>query len=88
MPEPVAPGELAHQGMLSPVPSPAAFLPFFPLGRRFKLCDVAVFVSQTRRREMGRKLDLSKLTDEEARHVWEVVRRDFDLRKKEEERLE
>nr|XP_047914536.1 melanophilin isoform X4 [Anser cygnoides] len=37
---------------------------------------------------MGRKLDLSKLTDEEARHVWEVVRRDFDLRKKEEERLE
>nr|XP_014122472.1 melanophilin isoform X3 [Zonotrichia albicollis] len=38
--------------------------------------------------EMGRKLDLSKLTDEEAKHVWEVVRRDFDLRKKEEERLE
>ncbi|XP_035187632.1 melanophilin isoform X2 [Oxyura jamaicensis] len=37
---------------------------------------------------MGRKLDLSKLTDEEARHVWEVVQRDFDLRKKEEERLE
>ncbi|XP_042678359.1 melanophilin isoform X6 [Centrocercus urophasianus] len=37
---------------------------------------------------MGRKLDLSKLTDEEAKHVWEVVQRDFDLRKKEEERLE
>ncbi|XP_058521154.1 melanophilin [Ochotona princeps] len=37
---------------------------------------------------MGRKLDLSKLTDEEARHVWEVVQRDFDLRRKEEERLE
>nr|ACD14079.1 melanophilin transcript variant 3 [Coturnix japonica] len=37
---------------------------------------------------MGRKLDLSKLTDEEAKHVWEVVRRDFNLRKKEEERLE
>uniref|UniRef100_A0A6I8NYD1 Melanophilin n=1 Tax=Ornithorhynchus anatinus TaxID=9258 RepID=A0A6I8NYD1_ORNAN len=37
---------------------------------------------------MGRKLDLSKLTDEEARHVWEVVQRDFDLRKKEEARLE
>ncbi|XP_010014021.1 PREDICTED: melanophilin [Nestor notabilis] len=36
---------------------------------------------------MGRKLDLSKLTDEEAKHVWEVVQRDFDLRKKEEERL-
>ncbi|XP_064289611.1 melanophilin isoform X3 [Passer domesticus] len=42
----------------------------------------------TGRREMGRKLDLSKLTDEEAKHVWEVVQRDFDLRKKEEERLE
>uniref|UniRef100_A0A8D0F8A3 Melanophilin n=1 Tax=Strix occidentalis caurina TaxID=311401 RepID=A0A8D0F8A3_STROC len=37
---------------------------------------------------MGRKLDLSKLTDEEAKHVWEVIQRDFDLRKKEEERLE
>ncbi|XP_013921930.1 PREDICTED: melanophilin [Thamnophis sirtalis] len=37
---------------------------------------------------MGKKLDLSKLTDEEVKHVWEVVQRDFDLRKKEEERLE
>uniref|UniRef100_A0A5F9D3B8 Melanophilin n=1 Tax=Oryctolagus cuniculus TaxID=9986 RepID=A0A5F9D3B8_RABIT len=37
---------------------------------------------------MGRKLDLSKLTDDEARHVWEVVQRDFDLRRKEEERLQ
>ncbi|XP_066883323.1 melanophilin isoform X2 [Kogia breviceps] len=37
---------------------------------------------------MGKKLDLSALTDEEARHVWEVVQRDFDLRRKEEERLE
>ncbi|XP_069052453.1 melanophilin isoform X3 [Lepisosteus oculatus] len=36
---------------------------------------------------MGKKLDLSKLTDEEAKHVWEVIQRDFDLRKKEEERL-
>ncbi|XP_033990613.1 melanophilin isoform X4 [Trematomus bernacchii] len=35
----------------------------------------------------GKKLDLSKLTDQEARHVWEVVQRDFDLRKKEEDRL-
>ncbi|KAL6101135.1 mlph [Pungitius sinensis] len=35
----------------------------------------------------GTKLDLSKLTDEEAKHVWEVVQRDFDLRKKEENRL-
>ncbi|KAG8124600.1 hypothetical protein E2320_019922 [Naja naja] len=34
---------------------------------------------------MGKKLDLSRLTDEEAKHVWEVVQRDFDLRKKEEE---
>ncbi|XP_006760531.1 PREDICTED: melanophilin isoform X3 [Myotis davidii] len=37
---------------------------------------------------MGKKLDLSKLTDEEARHVWEVVQRDFELRRREEERLE
>ncbi|XP_073489741.1 melanophilin isoform X5 [Aquarana catesbeiana] len=37
---------------------------------------------------MGRKLDLSKLSDEEAKHVWEVVQRDISLRKKEEERLE
>ncbi|XP_072253721.1 melanophilin [Leuresthes tenuis] len=35
----------------------------------------------------GKKLDLSKLTDEEAKHVWDVVQRDFDLRKKEDERL-
>ncbi|KAF7462192.1 hypothetical protein GHT09_013061 [Marmota monax] len=37
---------------------------------------------------MGRKLDLSKLTDEEAEHIWEVVQRDFDLRRREDERLE
>ncbi|XP_068101438.1 melanophilin isoform X4 [Hyperolius riggenbachi] len=37
---------------------------------------------------MGRKLDLSKLSDEEAKHVWEVVQRDISLRKKEEERME
>uniref|UniRef100_A0A3Q1GAE6 RabBD domain-containing protein n=1 Tax=Acanthochromis polyacanthus TaxID=80966 RepID=A0A3Q1GAE6_9TELE len=36
----------------------------------------------------AKKLDLSKLTDEEAKHVWEVVLRDFNLRKKEEDRLE
>lgn len=35
----------------------------------------------------GNKLDLSKLTDAEAEHVWAVVQRDFDLRKKEEDRL-
>ncbi|XP_029981130.1 melanophilin-like isoform X2 [Sphaeramia orbicularis] len=35
----------------------------------------------------GKKLDLSKLTDEEAKHVWGVIQRDFDLRKKEEDRL-
>ncbi|XP_015224729.1 PREDICTED: melanophilin-like isoform X2 [Cyprinodon variegatus] len=39
------------------------------------------------RRNMERKLDLSRLTDEEAKHVWEVIQRDFNLRKKEEERL-
>ncbi|KAM4697339.1 melanophilin isoform 3-T3 [Rhinophrynus dorsalis] len=37
---------------------------------------------------MGRKLDLSKLSDEEAKHVWEVIQRDINLRKKEEERIE
>ncbi|XP_041506160.1 melanophilin [Microtus oregoni] len=37
---------------------------------------------------MGKKLDLSKLTDEEAKHVWAVVQRDFNLRRREEERLE
>ncbi|XP_025999312.1 melanophilin a isoform X1 [Astatotilapia calliptera] len=36
---------------------------------------------------MEHKLDLSRLTDEEAKHVWEVIQRDFNLRKKEEERL-
>ncbi|KAF7667293.1 hypothetical protein LDENG_00068660 [Lucifuga dentata] len=36
---------------------------------------------------MGKKLDLSRLTDEEAKHVWEVIQRDLDLRKKEEDRL-
>ncbi|XP_019393065.1 PREDICTED: rab effector MyRIP isoform X2 [Crocodylus porosus] len=36
---------------------------------------------------MGRKLDLSGLTEEEAEHILQVVQRDFSLRKKEEERL-
>ncbi|XP_071377163.1 melanophilin a [Centroberyx affinis] len=36
---------------------------------------------------MEHKLDLSRLTDEEAKHVWDVIQRDFNLRKKEEERL-
>nr|XP_046264276.1 rab effector MyRIP-like isoform X2 [Scatophagus argus] len=36
---------------------------------------------------MGRKLDLSGLTDHEAEHVLQVVQRDMRLRKKEEERL-
>lgn len=35
----------------------------------------------------AKTLDLSKLTDDEAQHVWAVVQRDFDLRKKEEDRL-
>nr|XP_061821565.1 rab effector MyRIP-like isoform X4 [Nerophis lumbriciformis] len=36
---------------------------------------------------MGRRLDLSGLTDDEAEHVLKVVQRDMKLRKKEEERL-
>ncbi|XP_041057533.1 rab effector MyRIP-like isoform X2 [Carcharodon carcharias] len=36
---------------------------------------------------MARKLDLSKLTEDEAEHVLHVVQRDLNLRKKEEERL-
>ncbi|XP_034045654.1 rab effector MyRIP isoform X2 [Thalassophryne amazonica] len=36
---------------------------------------------------MGRKLDLSGLTNDEAEHVLKVVQRDMKLRKKEEERL-
>ncbi|KPP78781.1 melanophilin-like [Scleropages formosus] len=36
---------------------------------------------------MSKKLDLSRLTDEEAKHVWEVIQRDMELRKKEESRL-
>ncbi|XP_073708160.1 melanophilin a isoform X2 [Garra rufa] len=36
---------------------------------------------------MDKKLDLSRLTEEEAKHVWEVIQRDMVLRKKEEERL-
>ncbi|XP_044160022.1 melanophilin isoform X6 [Bufo gargarizans] len=37
---------------------------------------------------MGKKLDLSKLSDDEAKHVWEVIERDMNLRKNEEQRLE
>ncbi|KAE8580591.1 hypothetical protein XENTR_v10024479 [Xenopus tropicalis] len=37
---------------------------------------------------MGKKLDLSKLSEEEAKHVWDVVQRDINLRKIEEERIE
>lgn len=36
---------------------------------------------------MGRKLDLSGLSDSEAEHVLQVVQRDMKLRKKEEERI-
>ncbi|XP_030210388.1 melanophilin a isoform X1 [Gadus morhua] len=36
---------------------------------------------------MENKLDLSRLTDEEAKHVWDVIQRDFNLRKAEEDRL-
>lgn len=34
-----------------------------------------------------KSLDLSRLTDDEAKHVWQVIQRDFSLRKKEENRL-
>ncbi|XP_069589447.1 melanophilin isoform X10 [Ranitomeya imitator] len=37
---------------------------------------------------MGKKLDLSKLSEDEAKHVWEVVERDMNLRKNEEQRLD
>lgn len=36
---------------------------------------------------MGRKLDLSGLSEREAEHVLQVVQRDMKLRQKEEERL-
>ncbi|KAK7154074.1 hypothetical protein R3I94_007442 [Phoxinus phoxinus] len=35
----------------------------------------------------GKNLDLSRLTDDEAKHVWQVIQRDFHLRQKEEDRL-
>ncbi|XP_051566900.1 melanophilin-like isoform X2 [Myxocyprinus asiaticus] len=35
----------------------------------------------------GKHLDLSRLTDAEAMHVWQVIQRDLHLRKKEEDRL-
>ncbi|XP_028424652.1 rab effector MyRIP isoform X3 [Perca flavescens] len=44
-------------------------------------------LSVARPGRMGRKLDLSGLTDDEAEHVLKVVQRDMKLRKKEEERL-
>ncbi|XP_028663961.1 melanophilin-like isoform X2 [Erpetoichthys calabaricus] len=44
-------------------------------------------VQGSRLAAMGKKLDLSKLTDEEAKHIWQVIQRDFDLRKKEDDRL-
>ncbi|KAA0715793.1 Melanophilin Exophilin-3 [Triplophysa tibetana] len=34
-----------------------------------------------------KSLDLSRLTDDEAKHVWQVIQRDFSLREKEENRL-
>ncbi|XP_039351018.1 melanophilin isoform X2 [Mauremys reevesii] len=68
-------------------PSAAALRKCRWLREVLKICTEAAPLTQLLAR-MGRKLDLSKLTDEEAKHVWEVVQRDFDLRKKEEERLE
>ncbi|XP_069839248.1 melanophilin isoform X2 [Dendropsophus ebraccatus] len=37
---------------------------------------------------MGKKMDLSKLSDDEAKHIWQVIERDMNLRKNEEQRLE
>lgn len=54
-------------------------------------CQIHVPLSNLQSRlmdsNMDKKLDLSRLTDEEAKHVWEVIQRDFELRKKEETRL-
>ncbi|TNN89052.1 Rab effector MyRIP [Liparis tanakae] len=44
-------------------------------------------LSVARSGTMGRKLDLSGLTEDEAEHVLKVVQRDMKLRKKEEDRL-
>lgn len=44
-------------------------------------------LSVARSGAMGRRLDLSALTDDEAEHVLNVVQRDMKLRKKEEDRL-
>ncbi|TWW71119.1 Rab effector [Takifugu flavidus] len=44
-------------------------------------------LSVARSGAMGRRLDLSGLTDDEAEHVLKVVQRDMKLRKKEEDRL-
>lgn len=44
-------------------------------------------LSVARSGAMGRRLDLSALTDDEAEHVLKVVQRDMRLRKKEEDRL-
>lgn len=50
-------------------------------------CALDQKISVGRPGTMGRKLDLSGLTDDEAEHVLKVVQRDMKLRKKEEERL-
>lgn len=53
----------------------------------FSLCAPLQQHPVARPGEMGRKLDLSGLTDDEAEHVLKVVQRDMKLRKKEEDRL-
>lgn len=58
--------------------------PFSPTGNLPGHRSHSAMLSST----TAKKLDLSKLTDDEAQHVWEVVQRDFDLRKKEDDRLE
>lgn len=51
------------------------------------LIDPSSIETQPAASGMGRKLDLSGLSDNEAEHVLQVVQRDMKLRKKEEARL-
>ncbi|XP_072306781.1 rab effector MyRIP isoform X2 [Eucyclogobius newberryi] len=69
--------------MVLPASAPGAVRP--PLAPSASVVPGAAAVA--RPGAMGRKLDLSGLTDNEAEHVLRVVQRDMKLRKKEEERL-
>lgn len=54
---------------------------------RTTICDSSDLWTLDSKAVMGRKLDLSGLSNDEAEHVLRVVQRDMHLRKKEEERL-